>query len=379
MSDAVEIVVDGIIYELQSQGGISRIFREVLPGICDIDPGIQVTLLTQGRLAQGLPAHPRILSRPIVPFMEKYKGSFVSPILRWAARKFVSAVGFKGKKIWHSTYYTLPLNWSGPTVITVADMVHEKFPRLFKGGPDDQFRARKRRCIERADAVICISQTTKEDIQQLYGIKRLNLHVVPLACSDIFKELSQKELSSGAPVDGPFLLYVGGRAHYKNFETLIEAYGRWPKHKDISLVAVGSPWSEEETKKLSRSGLLERVHVMSGVDDRALCCLYNRALAFVYPSLYEGFGIPLLEAMACGCPVVASRIPSTIEIAGKHPIYFDPVQTDELTRALDQAVAEGRESRRTLEGLEWSRTYSWAKTAAGTLDVYRNLLQERVS
>jgi alpha-1,3-rhamnosyl/mannosyltransferase len=101
--------------------------------------------------------------------------------------------------------------------------------------------------------------------------------------------------------------------------------------------------------------------------------LYNQAAAFVHPSLYEGFGIPLLEAMACGCPVVASRIPTTREVAGDCPIYFDPMQPDELITALDVALAEGRNSERVRRGLEWVKQYSWDRTARETLQVYRAL------
>ena len=102
-----------------------------------------------------------------------------------------------------------------------------------------------------------------------------------------------------------------------------------------------------------------------------LCRLYNQAVAFVYPSLYEGFGIPLLEAMTCGCPIVASRIPSTVEVAGDCPIYFDPAEEDDLVNALDIALSEGRNSERVQAGFEKVKSYSWDKTTAQTLQVYR--------
>ena len=105
-----------------------------------------------------------------------------------------------------------------------------------------------------------------------------------------------------------------------------------------------------------------------------MCYLYNRALAFIYPSLYEGFGIPLLEAMACGCPIVASRIPSTIEVAGDCPVYFNPNDVEELISALDIIIPEGRNSKRTRSGLERVKKYSWQKTAEQTLEVYHSLV-----
>jgi alpha-1,3-rhamnosyl/mannosyltransferase len=115
------------------------------------------------------------------------------------------------------------------------------------------------------------------------------------------------------------------------------------------------------------------VQVLTDVDDQTLCQLYNQALGLVYPSLYEGFGIPLLEAMACGCPIVASRISSTIEVAGDCPIYFDPTEEDDLLNALDIALSQGRNSERIQTGLEKVKSYSWDKTAAQTLKIYRSV------
>jgi glycosyltransferase involved in cell wall biosynthesis len=146
----------------------------------------------------------------------------------------------------------------------------------------------------------------------------------------------------------------------------------WSKKNDVALVLVGGrQWSDNEQKRLTELGIQGRVHILENVTDQTLCYLYNKAVGFVYPSLYEGFGIPLLEAMACGCPIVASRIPSTIEVAGDCLIYFDPASADELVSALDVVLSEGRNSERVHAGLERVKTYSWDKTAAETLKVYR--------
>jgi len=117
-------------------------------------------------------------------------------------------------------------------------------------------------------------------------------------------------------------------------------------------------------------GIQNRVHLLTDVDDEELCRLYDQADAFVYPSLYEGFGIPLLEAMACGCPVVASRIPSTIEVAGMCPVYFESAEVESLLAAFDMALSEGRDSERVRSGFERVKSYSWDKTAKQTLEVY---------
>ncbi|MCP4110676.1 MAG: glycosyltransferase family 4 protein, partial [Desulfobacteraceae bacterium] len=169
----------------------------------------------------------------------------------------------------------------------------------------------------------------------------------------------------------PFLLYVGDRNHYKNADRLLQAYSVWKHRKKVALVVVGGQWKADEERRLTDLGIQDYVRLFTGINDEELCKLYNQAIAFVYPSLYEGFGIPLLEAMACGCPIVASRIPSTVEVAGDCPIYFEPAEIDDLLNAFDIALSEGRESARVKAGLEKVTSYSWDKTAAQTLEVYQ--------
>ena len=115
------------------------------------------------------------------------------------------------------------------------------------------------------------------------------------------------------------------------------------------------------------------MHLLTGIADEELAWLYNQAVALVHPSLYEGFGIPLLEAMACGCPVVASRIPSTVEVAGDIPLYFEPAEPESLPAALDAICSEDGDSKRVKLGLEHVKQYSWDRTARETLEVYRAL------
>jgi glycosyltransferase involved in cell wall biosynthesis len=376
----VEVVVDGIIYQLQPHGGISRIFSEILPRMCTMDDSLRVTVLREGTLRHSLPEHGGITYRAIPPVLR-----YLRPRRAWKpiippARRFVRRlwIGQGEGRIWHSTYFTMPGRWDGPSVVTVADMVYERFPDLFIGpGEDqfgeragyDQFIAEKRSCVLAADAVLCISDTTRRDVRRFYNIDPERLYVTPLACGDVFRQLEGQEAIKGRP----FFLHVGSRAHYKNFDGFIRAYSQWDGRREVTVAVVGGPWSAIEEKRLEELGIRDRIHLLTGVDDESLCRLYNQAAAFVHPSLYEGFGIPLLEAMACGCPVIASRIPSTREVVGGCPIYFDPGEMDALLNAFDVALSEGRDSQRVLAGLEWVRRYSWDKTAAQTLEVYRKI------
>jgi glycosyltransferase involved in cell wall biosynthesis len=375
MHDPLHLVIDGIIYQSQSTGGISRLFTEILPRMCVQDEAVDMTLFVVGNSSQALPAHPRIHPLRIFdpqPFM---RPSFLWRTLEEPARKAVLRLrlGAGRGKIWHSTYFSEPGRWEGRKVYTVADMIHERYPDLFGGPGGDAFRALRKRCVLSADAVICISEATRNDIREIYDWDSDRLHVIHLACSDFFRSLRGEEQEGSRPGERPFLLYVGSRAHYKNFDGLLRAYSRWEKRRDVALLVVGPPWSSGEAESLRDLGVAEQVSLLTNVDDEALCRLYNRAAAFLYPSLYEGFGIPLLEAMACGCPVVASRIATTVEIAGDCPIYFEALDGDSLLHALDQAMQEGRNSERTRGALAHAGGYSWDRTAAETLRVYRSL------
>jgi len=155
---------------------------------------------------------------------------------------------------------------------------------------------------------------------------------------------------------------------------MITAYGRWKGSRDVRLVVVGPDWTLDELNSIEDLGIEDRVDLLSIVDDDTLCVLYNHALAFVYPSLYEGFGIPLLEAMACGCPVIASKIDTAVEVAGDCPIYFDLEHNDSMIAAFDVAMNEGRKSPRTRRGIQHAGKFSWDKCARGTLEVYRSLV-----
>ncbi|MFX0199677.1 MAG: glycosyltransferase family 4 protein [Candidatus Hodarchaeota archaeon] len=370
----MNVVVDGIIYQIQSNGGISRLYTEILPRMCDIDESMNIRLLTGEKLKQRLPKHSRITYRAL-PLIERYlrPGRIWKPIVPRANAIVQRLWAGRGTgKIWHSTYYTLPGKWDGMQVVTIVDMIHERFTELYDKPENEQFRERKRKCVLAADAVICISEATRQDVQHLYGIDLGRIQVIPLAHSDVFKTIKNNELLP-PPVDRPFLLYVGSRTHHKNFDGLLNAYRIWVGRKEVDLVVVSENWSAHDERHLARLRMRDRVHLVGNIADVRLCHLYNHATAFVYPSLFEGFGIPVLEAMACGCPVVASRIPSTIEVAGECPIYFEPTQVESLLDALDVALFERRDSARVQAGLKHVKRYSWDKTARQTLDVYREL------
>src|SRR5690606_21619439 len=173
------------------------------------------------------------------------------------------------------------------------------------GQPD----AQKQVAVMAAKMVICVSEATRQAALDYYRIAPDKLRVVHHGYSPIFRPTHEKRQT--------FLLYVGSRAAHKNFMGFLSAYRALP-HR-MPLVVVGQPWNRAEKRAIQ--GLA--VQLVTDANDTTLCQLYNQAYALVYPSIDEGFGIPLLEALACGCAVIASRIPSTVEVVGDCPFYMD--------------------------------------------------------
>jgi len=379
----ISLVVDGIIFQKNPHGGIARIFRELLPRMCELETGLKIDLLIDGPIESRLPVHPQIHVRKTLPLRRKAlaKGLWRTSLypLRALGRNAWNRlrqlwVGSGRNRVWHSTFFTYAPNWKGQEVVTVHDMIPERFPGILNDPMDAAGREQKRRCVERASAVICDSETTRREFEKFYTIEGQAVTVTPLASSQVFRPLPIDQWHPSELPHHPFLLYVGNRVHYKNFSLLLETYANWEMRQQVHLVVAGPPWSIAEERFLRSSGLVERIHYFRDVEDEQLCQLYNAAAALVSPSIFEGFGLPVLEALACGCPVVASKIPATCEVAGECPIYFDPGHPETLLSALDRALQEGRDSARTRAGLERAGLYSWDRTAQATLQVYRQIL-----
>lgn len=379
----LRLFVDGLIYQKQPVGGISRVFSELLPRMCDLDSSLLVTLFTDGSLAQSLPEHDRIRHRaaPAVRRSIRTRGAWrlvLDPVRRLARPVWASVRGLwmrsERDAIWHSTYYTEPKSWHGFRVVTVYDMIHERLPNLFGEPMDERARQEKRRCIQHADLVVCISESTRQDVMEICGLDPAGIHVVPPAHSAGFRPPEMSDCRVPDSIPFPFLLYVGSRSPYKNFGGLLRAYSTWAHREEVSLAVVGRPWSTSERNQLADAGVEDLVHQCSEVDDEGLCQLYGLAAALVYPSLYEGFGIPLLEAMACGCPIIASHIPSTVEVAGDLPVYFEISDGVEgIQAAFDSALTRGKDEELVEWGLEAVKGFSWDRSASQMLDLYRSL------
>jgi glycosyltransferase involved in cell wall biosynthesis len=372
----MKIVVDGVIYKNYPIGGVARVFNELLVELCNQEPLLEIALLSLPSTSQYLPSHPHIQipkCSNLQWWNSEYNSRFENALYRSSDLLWPILVGDTRKMIWHSTYFTDSKHWRGRRVVTVHDMIYELFPQIFASDADKSFRQAKRRCIDMADAIICVSKTTQDDLLNYYGGHLKNrVWVVPNGYGNNF---SQNIFSPPFEIRLPrkFILYIGSRNAHKNFKWFLETYAVWERRRDFPLLVVGGGWSSDEHGLVDQLELGENLHLIEHVDDHQLCYLYNQAAAFVHPSLYEGFGIPILEAMACGCPIVASHIPTTIEIAQKYPFYFEKQDKDGLIQALDLAISENKLSDRICQGIALAKNYSWQEAARKTLEVYREI------
>jgi glycosyltransferase involved in cell wall biosynthesis len=367
----LKVLFDYQIFSLQVYGGVSRYFVELAKQLsCRGDTEIKILAPYYinnhlRELDPGLVSGRHLRSAP----------TGISKVLdvanRLASRRAAKCFA---ADILHRTYFAAGSSGrglTGRTVLTVYDMIHERLPEEFPSA--DRTAAVKQRAVAEADHVICISDKTRDDLLDICDIDASKVTTVHIG----FKAPEIDGGSDQRLVDGPYLLYVGLRDKYKNFSRLLEAYVRTPAlHRDYSLVCFGGRQPDKtETEPLRTAGLpVERLVWMRG-DDALLARLYRGASAFVYPSLYEGFGIPPLEAMAQGCPVICSTGGSIPEIVGDAGEFFDPVDPDALAAAIVRVVSsEARAADLRQAGRIRIRNFSWEKCAKQTRAVYASLL-----
>jgi glycosyltransferase involved in cell wall biosynthesis len=256
-------------------------------------------------------------------------------------------------------------------VITVWDMIYEVFANDYLD-PTGERKALKRKAIMAADALICISENTKQDLLRFFQVPESRITVTHLAT-----HLNANMAAGPEPVpERPYFLFVGTRHYHKNFRLLLEALAKAVSvERDICLAVISRPeFNDEEKKIISDLKLETHIEQRGDVTDEHLAKLYRSSLGLVYPSLYEGFGLPPLEAMSCGGPVIVARSSSLPEVVGDAGLYFDPYSADELADALVQLRRnDSLRAELIRKGFERAALFNWAKTAAETVEVYRSL------
>jgi glycosyltransferase involved in cell wall biosynthesis len=293
-----------------------------------------------------------------------------------------AARGFK-PDILHNTYY-FPIKppSGGRGILTVYDMIHEKYPKYFAASP---FITRiKAASVAAADHVICISESTRRDLLATYDIPEERVSMThlgfdplgPLLTGESSRDFKVRVLGA----DAPYLLYVGSRVSHKNFRGLLEAYAASAslRRNCFLLCFGGGDFSGAERDAIAKAGVEGRVKCLGGSDAMLAAC-YAHASLFVCPSLYEGFGIPVLEAMSVECPVACSDSSSLPEVAGDAARLFDPLDRDSIRSALE-SVLESPSAATTLRerGRIRRQLFSWRSCAANTVDIYRRVVNHEL-
>lgn len=276
--------------------------------------------------------------------------------------------------------YVTPLRYRGPLVLTVHDLGFLHLPNSFPLGLRLALRVLVSRSIAAAGRIITVSEFARSDIVARYSVHPSKVVAIPLAAGPSFHprdgEQTRRVLARYGLRPG-FLFSVGRLNRRKNLERILLAHARLRASgvSDAPLVIGGKPdhGFEDVLRRARRSGVGSAVRWMGLIPDDDLPMFYAGAACFVYPSLFEGFGLPVLEAMACGTPVVTSNRTALPELAGDAALLVDPENVDELAAAIARVLADAElAGEMGGRGLERSRRYSWAETARQTLAVYRS-------
>ncbi len=357
----MKILFNNSIFFFQKNGGISRYFCSLGNEIIKLNQNLKIVApINKNSLLKNIP--------------EKNKYSFY--IKRYPMLSAIESINnhltnFYSKKyepdIFHETYYSSYKfkNNKFKKVITIYDLIHEKFPNYFLNN---------KKYINSYDHYICISENTKNDFMNYYKIPEEKISVIYLAGShyrQMNKNIQLTEKNNQFSKKKNYFLFVGSRDKYKNFKLIVDCFKKKKDLQNYKIVCFGGG-------KFSKSEMDEykdlNIEHISG-NDETLINLYKNATSLILPSEYEGFGIPLLEAMELGCPVISSSTEALKEIGSEAALYFNPYSVEELYINLKYIIDNPKiKDELILKGLKRSNEFSWKKCAEQTLDLYKSLL-----
>ncbi|MDA3883105.1 MAG: glycosyltransferase family 1 protein [Bacteroidales bacterium] len=380
----MKVLFDYQIFQEQKFGGISRYFCEIISRFSYEVSSIIGTRMSENYYLQNL--YPHICNNQIITEHDffktlNFKGKWrLYQILKTACplkfneynqiNKQYSIRLLKKQQfdIFHPTYYNpyfLEYIGNKPFVLTVHDMIHEKHPEYFS--KKDKAAEWKKILIPRAHHIIAVSESTKQDVLEHYSIPERKISVIYHGSS-----LVQKITNIKIPKE--YILFVGSREQYKNFIFLIESISHFLLEKNIHLVCIGSPFTKQEFEMLQKLQI-KQLCVSIQADDIDMYTIYSKALFFIFPSLYEGFGIPILEAFEAQCPVLLSDNKCFREIAGEAALYFNALDSSSLieqVNTLIHNIAERNKLKQ--EGEKQLQLYAWDKASISLINIYNNML-----
>ena len=349
----VRVHIDGIIFSLQKHGGITTYFRELFKRFA---PEHGVCLTLEQPLQQAFSS----ADAPAVERVER-------PGRTLERMRLARPPDDRRFDVYHSTYYRRPASSAQPSVVTVHDFVYQRFVH----GPKKwRHQWHMLRAIRQAQRIICVSEATRQDLLEFVPIRSdQRVSVIHHGVADLFRPL--QDTGTPAEIRRPFILFVGQRAGYKNFGLALSALTLLP---DLELHCVGGGALTDEELSIVPPSTRDRVRYLGFVDDERLNLLYNQARCLLYPSLYEGFGIPVLEAMHAGCPVVCVDCKAVLEIGGTAlSVSEDPHDPGALAKAIFATLDVDIRAKLRALGLQRCQQFSWDRCFDETLAVYRSL------
>ena len=340
----MKVVYDGIISSLQKNGGVTVYFRELISRIPSSDYILFQYDTKQGDIGKNdiiLPSRT----------LERYRDFFASELIDNTNLE---------NAIFHSSYYRIP-RIKLPTVTTVHDFTYERF---IKGPARWVHSWQKNRALKNSDLIICVSENTAKDLQSFCAIPDNKIRVIHNGVSEEYHPLDKVSEKSNE------VIFIGARSGYKNFRQAVLAVSK-VTYLSLTIIGGGALTNEEST--LLENYLKGRYNYLGHISNADLNVYYNRAYALLYPSSYEGFGIPILEAMKAGCPVVAVNNSSIPEVAGNAAILVDKIGVNELVEGL-HSIEKSR-AKLVIDGIRQAEKFSWNLCYKHTMDVYKELIK----
>lgn len=352
----MKIIYDNIIFSLQKVGGISIYWAELIKRLVQKEKEVNFYELENQNIF-----------RKEIDIRTQKESSLDLRLLRYLPFK----KKLPSKSIFHSSYYRVSLQKDIVNITTVHDFTYE----YFRSGLAKYIHIwQKGFAIKKSDGIICVSENTKKDLMKFYPmIDESRIKVINNGVSDEFVKLEnpKEQLTDEFQIlkDKKYVLYIGDRSSYKNFDVAVEVL---KKLYDYSFVVVGGQeFSVSENENMK--DIKNRVYHFRGIGGVKLNTLYNNAFCLLYPSSYEGFGIPILEAMKSGCPVVSTNISSIPEVAGDAGLLVDEIKVDNFMSGIMKLEDSEFRSELINKGLEQSKIFSWDKCFDDTYSFYQKV------
>jgi len=363
----MKILYDNFIFDLQLAGGISKVWYNLIKRI---PKNFQIEYV------EGL-NQKNIFRKKL----EIGNSSLIFDSGKNISLRQYKKVNNTGCDIYHSSYFRpLKGKQNSKVVVTVHDFMYEKYGK-YLAKKNHLFL--KNRCINQADAIICVSHCTKNDFLKYYPDINIDIvHVVYNGVDDEFKPTLKSELlkiNDVTFISNKYLLYVGNRGYCKNFDFVLNLMNsNTLRTLGYNLVCVGGgSVSKKEENFIETNGLMSKIHFINNVGSSQLNNLYNNAFCLLFPSLYEGFGIPAVEAMKVGCPVWSTNSSSVLEIIGKdYPIQFSPTNWEEAIVVFEKLLDPEFRDLSIEIGYKAATKFSWNKCAQDTFDIYKSLTEQ---